>query len=330
MDRIVDRIKGCLIGVAAGDAMGMPSSMMSPQTIRQTFGYIDRFLPAPPDHILHGGLPAGAVTDDTQQTFLLADSIIACKAIDPEDIARRLIAWAEANHAFSSMLVGPSSLRALGAIRAGKPIHESGRVGDTNGAAMRIAAVGIYGKGDLERTVAAVEKACLPTHNTNVAIAGAAAVAQAIGIGLQGNVDLDKLIEQALEAARLGLQRGHSWYGASIADRTNIALKIIASVNDRAIRLEKIYDIVGTGVQMVETVPTSLAIVKMANGDPVEGVIIAANMGGDCDTIGAIVGAICGAIRGADAFPKDWIELLQEVNGYDFDSYAERLYEVIK
>ncbi len=330
MDRIVDRIKGCLIGVAAGDAMGMPSSMMSPETIRQVFGYIDHFLPAPPDHILHGGLPAGAVTDDTQQTFLLADSIIACQAIVPEDIARRLIAWAEANQAFSSMLVGPSSLRALAAIRAGKPIYESGRVGDTNGAAMRIAAVGIYGKGNLEQTVAAVEKACLPTHNTNVAIAGAAAVAQAIGLGLQGEVNLDKLIDGALEAARLGLQRGNRWYGASIMDRTNIAMKIISSVKDRHIQMEKLYDIVGTGVQMAETVPTSLAIVKLVNGDPVEGVITAANMGGDCDTIGAIVGAIGGAIRGANAFPKEWIELLQEVNGYDFDWYAGKLYELIK
>lgn len=330
MKNVINRIKGCLIGVAAGDAMGMPSSMMSPQTIRDVFGYIDQFLPAPPNHILHNGLIAGQVTDDTQQTLILADSIIAKGKVDPEDIARRLIEWAEANNAFSSLLVGPSSLRALNAIRSGKSISDSGKIGDTNGAAMRIAPVGIYGRGELQRTVDAVEKACMPTHYTNVAIAGSAAVAMAIGVGLMGDANLDLLIEKALEAAQLGLQRGNIWYGASIIQRTQLAMQIINDSLDRAAQMEKLYDLVGTGVQMSETVPTSLAIVKIANGDPVEAVKIAANMGGDCDTIGAIVGGICGAIQGADAFPLDWIERLQEVNGYDFDDYAEKLYEIIK
>lgn len=330
MPDTLERIEGCLIGVAAGDAMGMPSSMMSPQRIKQLFGYIDRFLPAPPGHILHNGLRAGETTDDTQQTLILADSIIAKKIIDPEDIARRLIAWAEASHAFTSMLVGPSSLRALGAIRSGRPITESGKSGDTNGAAMRIAPVGIYGRGELDRTLDAVERACLPTHNTNIAIAGAAAVALAVGLGIRGVADPDVLIQEAMQIAELGLKRGNIWYGASILERTRLALQIVNAPTDRETKMISLYDLVGTGVQMAETVPTSLAIVKMAKGDPVEAVILAANMGGDCDTIGAIVGAICGAIKGSAAFPSEWVNLLQETNGYDFAAYAEKLYRVVQ
>ena len=113
---------------------------------------------------------AGQVTDDTQQTLLIADSIIEKQKIDPEDIAARLIKWADEINAFTTMAVGPSSLRALYAIKEGKSVHETGSVGDTNGSVMRIGAVGIFGKGDLKRTVDAVEKACLPTHNTNIAI----------------------------------------------------------------------------------------------------------------------------------------------------------------
>ncbi|RKY47431.1 MAG: ADP-ribosylglycohydrolase family protein, partial [Candidatus Neomarinimicrobiota bacterium] len=44
MNEIQKRIKGCLVGVAAGDAMGMPSSMMSPKTIQKVFGKIRTFL----------------------------------------------------------------------------------------------------------------------------------------------------------------------------------------------------------------------------------------------------------------------------------------------
>ena len=51
-----DHIYGCLVGVAAGDAMGMPTSLMSRKAIRDTFpDYIEDFLPAPEGHVIHNG-----------------------------------------------------------------------------------------------------------------------------------------------------------------------------------------------------------------------------------------------------------------------------------
>ncbi|MFH1251358.1 MAG: ADP-ribosylglycohydrolase family protein [bacterium] len=319
-----------MVGVAAGDAMGMPTSMMSPDTIKQLFGnYIADFLPAPAGHVIHDKMVAGQVTDDTQQTMLIADSIIENEEIDPEDIARRLIQWGEDVNAFGSMAVGPSSLRALYAIRSGKSVYESGSVGDTNGAVMRIGAVGIYGKGDLERTVDAVEKACLPTHNTNIAIAGASAVAMAIGCGINGETDVDEIINKAIHAAELGMSRGNIWYGASIIERTRLALQIVSKNSTKAKIMQELYNIIGAGVQVTETVPTCLAIIKMANGDVVEAIQIAVNLGGDCDTIAAITGSICGAISGIDRIPEAWIELLEKVNPYDFNNYTDKLIRAI-
>ncbi|MDD5766455.1 MAG: ADP-ribosylglycohydrolase family protein, partial [Candidatus Marinimicrobia bacterium] len=229
-----DRILGCLVGVAAGDAMGMPTSMMSPETIRKHFPeYVTDFQTAPEGHLLHQGLITGQVTDDTQQTLLIADSIIANGCVNPEDVALRLIQWGEDNHAFDSMLVGPSTLRALYAIRSGKSVKESGPTGDTNGATMRIASVGIFGHGDLEKTVDAVEKACLATHNTNIAIAGSAAIAMAIGCGISGEKDIDLIIQKAMSAAEEGMKRGNIWYGASIIKRTQIALDIVEDHSSR-------------------------------------------------------------------------------------------------
>jgi ADP-ribosylglycohydrolase len=330
MNEIQKRIKGCLIGVAAGDAMGMPSSMMSPETIRKVFGKIRTFLPAPEGHVIHGGLKAAEITDDTQQTLLIADSIIANGKVDPEDIGKRLITWAEKIGAFDSMLIGPSSLRALYAIRNGKSVYEAGSAGDTNGAVMRIAAVGIYGKGDVKRTVDAVEQACLPTHNTNIAIAGASGIAVAIGKGIMGENNLSNILPAVYEAIDLGMTRGVDWYSASISKRLKLALGIIKTAESTDEARRDLYEIIGAGVQISETVPTCLALASLVNGNPVEAVLAAANLGGDCDTIGAITGAVCGSLKGVDSFPDAWIEQLAEVNDIDFDDYAEKLWTIIQ
>jgi len=194
---------------------------------------------------------------------------------------------------------------------------------------MRIGAVGVYGKGELNRTVDAVERACIPTHNTNIAIAGASAVAMAIGTCILGETDIDKIIRKAVEAAKLGMKRGNIWYSASIIERITLALELVNQTASKEKITKDLYNIIGAGVQVSETVPTCLAITKLANGNVVEAVQIATNLGGDCDTIAAITGSICGAYSGADKIPNDWINKLEKVNNYNFDKYANELYKTI-
>ncbi|MCK5816607.1 MAG: ADP-ribosylglycohydrolase family protein [Candidatus Marinimicrobia bacterium] len=324
-----EKIKGCLIGVAAGDALGMPSSMMSPEEIFDRFGKIDTFLPAPEDHLIHHGMIAGEITDDTQQTLALADSIIETGKVDPLNIAQHLIKWGEDMGIFNSDLAGPSTLRALTMIRNGKSIDNSGKVGDTNGACMRVASVGIYGNGDMERTINAVANSCKATHNTNIAIAGASAVAIVIGKALHGEKNIDVLIQYAKEAVSLGMKRGNIWYSASIEKRIDWVMDLIEKSESKEQAMLDIYRYIGAGVQISETVPTCLGIIKLAKGDPVETVKIAANLGGDCDTIAAIAGSMAGAIAGAEAFSKTWIEKLEKVNNINFDYYTEKLFNII-
>jgi len=324
-----DKIYGCLVGVAAGDAMGMPSSMMSPETIKETFkDSIEEFLPAPAGHAIHDKMKAGEVTDDTQQTLVIADSIIGKKCVDPDDIARRLIIWAESVNAFTADVLGPSSLRSLLSIKSGKSIYNSGSVGDTNGAAMRISPVGIFARGDLEKTVESVRLACLPTHNTNIAIAGASAIAMAIGAAIEGESNVDSIINLALQAVKRGMQEGNIWFGASISERTRIALSIINDNKDKEDIMKTLYDVIGAGVAMTETVPICLAILKVADGDPVKSIKIATNLGGDCDTTASIVGAMSGAISGVKSFPQAWIDKLEDVNKMNLTEYASNLYEL--
>jgi ADP-ribosylglycohydrolase len=72
--------------------------------------------------------------------------------------------------------------------------------------------------------------------------------------------------------------------------------------------------LVGTGVATNEAVPAALAICAVAPNDPWRVCCLAASLGGDCDTVGAIAGAIMGACHGASAFPADAVAALTAAN----------------
>jgi ADP-ribosylglycohydrolase len=92
MSTPVDRARGALYGLAIGDALGMPTQLMSYQEVTACFGVLDGFREPPEDHLIAAGLPAGSITDDTEQALLLADTLLAGGGqIDSEDLARRLL-----------------------------------------------------------------------------------------------------------------------------------------------------------------------------------------------------------------------------------------------
>ena len=141
-----DRAAGALYGLAVGDALGMPTeSLPRPEIVARYGPLLAEFRPGPPDQPLAPGLPAGTVTDDTEQALLLAGLIIEGDgAVDEAEFARRLLAWEQDMRDRGSLsLLGPSTKRALSALLAGTPLTETGRSGTTNGAAMRIAPVGV-------------------------------------------------------------------------------------------------------------------------------------------------------------------------------------------
>jgi len=327
-NRLVSKAHGCLMGVALGDALGMPSSMMDAENIRELFpDGIRDFLPPPEGHPLHTGMVAGQVTDDTEQTLVLADAYLKDGKFVPMTVAQGLIAWAEKVNGFDSMYLGPSTLRALRMIRDGGSIEKAGFIGDTNGAAMRIGSVGIVNAGDLKGAVNDTATVCLPTHNTNLAISGAAAIACAVAAAMDG-ASLNEINEAFFYGAREGVKRGNRWIGASVERRGKLALEIAAKAPDEATFWQDLYDIIGTTVVMAEAVPAALAINNYYKFDPVEVARCTANMGGDCDTIGAIAGAMAGAYAGIEAFPSEVIQKIEEVNNLHLDEYARRLIEV--
>ena len=329
MISLLDRVLGCLYGIAIGDAMGMPTSFLTPEEIQQRYGWVDTFYDPKDGHIYHQGLRAGEVTDDTEQSLALVRSFVRNKKVVPPDIVSELFKWAErVKHKYVSPL-GPSTERSFKLLKNGGNIHETGVLGDTNGSGMRIAPLGIiHGlrKSDDRDLISDVYLTCLPTHNTTVAIAAAGAIAKAIALSMEGVSNMDQIILQTRQVAEEATKFGAVVAGASISKRIELAKEIVQKNNcDKSKTMRDFYDIFGGGVLAADSIPLAVGIFYLANGNVKETIEIAVNLGGDCDTIGAMAGAIAGTYSGVAQIPAAWRNTIKSKNQIDLETVAQEL-----
>lgn len=323
----LDRAMGALLGGALGDALGMPTQSNSRDEIVAVFGEITDFEAPPADHEIAHGLSAASITDDTEQSLLLADHILASPdTFDERGWAQRLLDWEQSVKARGLHdLLGPSTKRAMEALLAGAAPWETGRKGDTNGAAMRIAPVGISMPVEpLSSFIDMVAATNRITHNTVEANASASAVAAAISAGIDG-AGVEQALEIAVAAAQLVERR--SGETAPVSKRMELAVSL-ADASDSASLASAIVGQIGTSVASVESVPAAFALLKYSNGDAWSAGLLAANLGGDTDTIGAIAAGMCGAVSGLASIPQDKVARLVQVNGFQVEPVAIRLLEL--
>jgi ADP-ribosylglycohydrolase len=317
-DDLHDRALAALHGLAIGDALGMPTQLMSRAAIAERFGAIDGFRDAAPDHPIAAGLPAGSITDDTEQALLVAHALIERDGhLDAGDMARRLAEWEDGMRARGSLdLLGPSTRAAVAAVLAGTPPEEAGSYGSTNGAAMRVTPVGIAvpSGDDMSRLVDAVHDSARVSHDTGVAISAAAAVAAAVSAGISG-ATWQEATDHAVRAAQAAEGRGHWVAGASIAARIRLAVE--------QVRGDEIIALIGTSLASQESVPAAFGFLAIAKGDGWTAAKMAAAAGGDTDTVAAMAGAIAGAC--GSMFPAEAIATVTTVNSLDLEPVVDGL-----
>lgn len=325
------RALGALCGMAVGDALGMPTQSLARATIVDRYGpRITHFAPAPLDHPIAAGLPAGTITDDTEQALLLAHLLIESEGVpDPKEFAHRLILWEEDMRLRGSRdLLGPSTSRAIAELLSGTDISQSGRYGTTNGAAMRIAPLGIATPlRDLTQLVDQVEAVNRISHNTGLAIAGAAAIAAAVSAGIDG-ASISEATIIAIEAAKLAANRGFWVAGADVATRIHWAVSVITSPDIQQDVADIIYTLIGTSLACQESIPAAFAVLAVHPDQPWKACQLAASLGGDTDTIAAMVGAIAGACSGVDEFPSSVVSTVLTNNRLDLDSLTTSLLQL--
>lgn len=319
-----DRALGALSGLALGDALGMPTQSMSRAAIAARYGTVDRLLAGAPDQPIAPGLPAGTVTDDTEQALLLARLLLdGAGHVDALAFADALDRWeADVVRRGSADLLGPSTKRAIERLHAGESPDETGRDGTTNGAAMRVAPVGIAVTG-ADALLDAVVEASRVTHNTGIGIAAAAAVAAAVSAGIDG-ADLPDAVDEAERAAAAGARRGHWSAGGDVAARIGWARRWVRGM-DRATLADAVSDVIGTSVAAQESVVAAFALAEALGDDPLCALTLAAGVGGDTDTVAAMCGAVLGARHGVAGLPADLLDTVVRVNRLDLAPVVDGL-----
>ena len=323
----IDRAYAALAGLAVGDALGMPTQSLSREVIVKEYGTLITDFERPLDtHPFAAGLHAGTVTDDTEQTIILAEELLRDEHhFDAHHYAMRLLEWQESARRRGLLdLLGPSTLLALRNIESGMDLVDTGRAGTTNGAAMRIAPVGIaHSTSDLDSFVAHVAEVCAPTHNTSAAISAAAAVAAVVSAGVDGALVREALVV-GLHAARIGESYGESTPRPTVSERLERAIEI-GSVLRGVELIDEVRVRIGTSLASNESVPAAFAILVAYRNHSWEACCIAASIGGDCDTIGAMVGAMSGACAGISSFPKSAFRTVETQNSLDLRTLAQSL-----
>jgi ADP-ribosylglycohydrolase len=297
---LVHRFRGAILGLAIGDALGMPVEGLSSEEIRQKFGRVVDFLPSP------FGENAGEWTDDTEQMIVLAESILENTYLNPENFANRLKSLAE----LPGIRIGPTTREALQNLIMGVHWSESGVYADTCGAAMRVLPVGLVYNFSLELVERYAVISSIVTHRGEAAVGGAVAVAIAVACICSG-MEYEKLIEEVVERTRE--------YDELLADKIRYSFDI--SDIDADIAAKKL----GTSMLSWDAVPMAFYCF-LSSESYEECVLKAVNTGGDTDSIAAMACGMKGAEVGIDNIPEKWVKKVKD--GQYLVELADRLYNL--
>jgi ADP-ribosylglycohydrolase len=318
--------------------MGAATEQHEISEIIALHGGLLRELKAPSSETFSAGNLPGQITDDTSQMFALREVLIETDGDLTEDAwVRKLLHWSQTSP--MARMMGPTTRPLLEAIAAGQDTSRIGcsgfssrkmtSFGATNGAAMRIAPAGLVFPGDMEGAVRLAWLTSQPTHDTQIAAAGAGAIAAGVARALEVDADVNAVAEACLWGARfgeeLGAREGRRVAGPNVARRIEVAIEEAFRARDLEDALRRIEASVGNSVMTVESVPAAVGIFVAAGGDPLESVAGGTNIGNDSDTIAAMAGALAGALGGIAAVPQDQYETVKAVNSEEIEALAAGL-----
>jgi ADP-ribosylglycohydrolase len=271
---------GCLLGLALGDALGA----------KREGGVAARAL-----WWLLGVTRPGVLrwTDDTQMALGLAQSLAEHGDVEPDALAR---AWA--HNATWSRGYGRGALRTLKRIRRGMPWQEAafsvfkdGSFG--NGAAMRVAPLGLFFSQDEKRRQAARATAVI-THGHPLGVEGAVVIAEAAHLARSASVSTSRLREVCKEQQYL--------------DRLSKLDELLQS----DCKARRIARELGNGIRAQESVMSAVYVYMRFRDQSFRRMLdFVLDLGGDTDTIGAMAGALYGAEHGEAALPSKLLERLE-------------------
>ena len=286
-----DRIRGGLLGLAAGDAVGTTVEFRAPGSF------------VPLTDMAGGGpfgLPPGGWTDDTAMAACLAESLVETGAVDPADQLRRYLRWYREGHLSSTgrcFDIGGTTRAALERFEATGDPATSGAThaqSAANGSIMRLAPVPLAFAHDPAEAVRLAGESSRTTHALPVCVDACRYLGGLLVGAVQGET------KEALLSPGYAPVPG-LWDAAPLRPE-------IAAVAAGSFLTRQPPDIRGTGyvVASLET-----ALWAFATTETFEAcVLAAANLGDDADTTAAVAGQLAGACYGRAGIPPRWLERL--------------------
>jgi ADP-ribosyl-[dinitrogen reductase] hydrolase len=291
-----DRFVGSFIGLAVGDAKGMPAES---KTVEYADYVADRH-----DYI-RGYLPAGHFTDDTHQATILAESLIDKGTFDPDNFMQNM------SKMDLSRGYGPTTIQAIVNYLTQGVNAKTGIDSPDDGPSMRIAPMALMYHQDPILLRHFVERQARLTHDNDLAVAGSMTVAFSVAYMINHfhePFNKDQYLKELI--ACIG----------PINQELAGALHADAPLPPR----ERCH--------VMEAVPHAIRTFTENPYDFEKAITKAIRGAGDADTIAAMVGAISGAFNGKTKIPKQWIENLENTEkGRDYIiKLANQLYELSK
>lgn len=336
MTDLLSRFRGSLAAACIADALGAPTEELSRRQVRAEFGaYVTEFhAPLPGAPYAHGR-SAAQITDDSSQMLMLSDLLARTDGkITAENITSMLIEWSSDERYFPHF-AGPTTRAAIDALAGGADPWDVGKAGSimtqgaSNGAAMRIVPVGLFHHGDIDAAVETAFITCVPSHNTSLGVSGAAAIAAAVAVACTDGATVQDVVAAAKEGAKLGEELGRrdgrDVPGPSIARRIDRAITLGAAAGSDDEIIADIEAEIGVGLPAAEAVPAAVGFFAAAGGDPVRTAQLAANAGGDSDTIGCMAAGIAGAHCGYEALDEALVDEVEKANDIDIAAAARLL-----
>lgn len=288
---LLSKFIGCMLGCAIGDALGL--------------GY-------------YLGNYSGRWSDDTHMMIGVAESLITSRGFNGEHMAWTFIRNYE-KEPWRGYAIGPPKVFRL--IKSGISWREAskrlfGGVGSFgNGAAMRVAPIGILYFDDKETLVKVARCQSIITHAHKLGIEGAIIQAYAISLAIKADrskgIDPYAYLEELMAIAESDIYR--------------LKLKKILSLLEEQNKLTIVREL-GNSVEAFNSVPTAIyCFIRNLNSFK-SSLEYAITLGGDADTIGAMTGAISGAYHGVEEIPIEWLNNLER-REY-IESLARQLWEI--
>ncbi len=291
MDTNRERMRGALLGTAVGDALGLPAEGVGAARIQRLF-------PGPWRHRLVFG--KGMISDDTEHCIFVAQALLAANG----DVAvfQRRLGWSLRWWLLALPAgVGLGTLRAVGKSWLGFRGASCGVFSAGNGPAMRVAPIAAVIWGDEDRLQAFVHASTVLTHSDPRAETGALVVARAVAWAMRHGERRPSHAE--FVTLLLAGQGDAEW--DEIVSKLDVLANGDASVAEcaRTLGLER-----GVSGYVYHSVPVALYAWWRHYADYNVGLSAVLDLGGDTDTVGAIVGGMLGASVGEQGIPIAWIE----------------------